>query len=76
MTDGSYKDLSFQEIRGLLSETELTNFIYLMGFQINKTYYDPDREVLFVLSRSCEVSEVIPMANNLILFVFRECRFD
>ncbi len=76
MADGSYKDFSFQEIGELLSETELKNFIYLMVFQINKAYYDPDRTVLFVLSRSCEINEVIPIANNLILFVFRECRFD
>ena len=72
-TDGYFEDKRVSDIKKLLSENNLENYIYLLTLSNKQGYYDPERLVLRTLDDSCKNKEFYSLNYNNIIFAFRGC---
>ena len=75
MYEGMYEDMGMGEVRQVLAEKGLKNFVYLTGWRKKWGYYDPEGVVWQVLDERCGKRKSILLDGRKMVFVYRECEF-
>lgn len=74
-SDGKFKQLTDKDYRELLKRTGLTDFAYIMLREERPSYYDPHRDILSILTTSCELKDATTILYFQTLFTFSHCQF-